>query len=77
MEEDERLKNSAKVESYTNQYVLNREVKQRMKEAAKMVVQAKGRVYPHQLRTSLFRVFRRFAEQWTFTSVPSPISKDR
>lgn len=58
MKEGERVKNAPEVESQTYHYLLSGEVKQKMKQAAMMVVQATGRVYPDQLRTFLRRLCR-------------------
>lgn len=50
--DSEHARGAPEVESHTNQYLLSGEVKQRMKEVAKMMALAVGRVHAHQLRTS-------------------------
>lgn len=50
MTEEERAKNFAAVESHTSQYVLSGEVRQRLKDAADVLVSAVGRVQTDQLR---------------------------
>lgn len=51
IDEEARLMSSGSVEAHTHHYPLDRVVKQRLETAAKVVVQAEGRVGPEQLST--------------------------
>lgn len=55
VDEEERLTDSGSITAHTHQYLLDRGVKQRLQSAAKVLVQAEGRVGPEQLSMSLIR----------------------